>query len=154
MINLDVIKMDVKGQVSVEYLLVILVVLLVFGMMLTKVVGPSIEASSDISKTSDAKTAIDTIANAVGIVYANGPGAKRTVSVYIPVTSSVTYNNNALLMAVTGVNTTSNGNIPKTASASVPYQVQVVNGNVNKQWYNNVSVQWFNYNAPITVTFA
>ena len=29
--------------------------------------------------------AVNTIADAVGIVYANGPGSKRTVNVYFPV---------------------------------------------------------------------
>jgi uncharacterized protein (UPF0333 family) len=100
MIDLNVIKMDVKGQVSVEYLLVILVVLLVFGMMLTNVITPSINATSDVSKSSDAKTAVDTIANAADLVYANGPGSKRTLSVYIPKHTDFTTGTDGISMTV------------------------------------------------------
>ena len=45
----------------------------------------------DISDTSDVNAAINTITNAVGVVYANGPGAKRTVNVYFPIAGTLNY---------------------------------------------------------------
>ena len=76
-------------------------------------------------------TAVNSIANAVNVVYANGPGAKRTVSVYIPVSSSLDYNGNNITMNVAGV--AKNSSIPINESnsstmegvnASVPCNVQ------------------------------
>lgn len=154
--------MDVKGQVSVEYLLVILVVLIVLGTVTIPMIGSSVSSSSDVSKASDAKTAVDTIANAVNLVYANGPGAKRTLSVYMPVDSTLLYNydknNNmkVLSMEVTGVHTNSinPSSEIKSTSAQVSYKVNIVNPNVSKGWYNNVVVEWELNKDYITVTLA
>lgn len=139
--------MDVKGQVSVEYLLVILVVLLVFGMMLTKVVGPSIEASSDISKASDAKAAVDTIANAADLVYANGPGAKRTLSVYIPKHTAFTTGTDGISMTVT-----LSDNTTKVITRDTDSQLSTQNLNSVSAGWHTVVVEWKQNEKVVTVT--
>jgi len=151
--------MDVKGQVSVEYLLVILVVLIVLGTVTIPMIGSSVSSSSDVSKASDAKTAVDTIANAVNLVYANGPGSKRTLSVYMPVDTTLVYNKiddntKVLSMEVTSVHTSSTNpsSDVKSTSAQVSYKVNIVNPSVNKGWYNNVVVEWELNKDYITVT--
>ncbi len=132
--------MDVKGQVSVEYLLVILVILVIFGSISIPLVQNSISSSMGISQVSDAKTAVSSIANAVNVVYANGPGAKRTVSVYIPEDVSLvnfadtTTNNSFLGMNIIYHNGTVNGT-DTTASKNV-----------------NQSVNYNNFNTPLTLT--
>ncbi len=78
--NMD--TMDVKGQASVEYLLLALVFLIIIGSVTVPLVGKAIDSSLDVSHSSDASAAINSIANAVGVVYSNGPGAKRTINVY------------------------------------------------------------------------
>lgn len=148
-------KMDVKGQVSVEYLLVILVILVIFGSISIPLVQNSISSSMDISKTSDISTAVNSIANAVNVVYSNGPGAKRTLSVYIPVNSNFVFDGNAIKMDVTNVTV---NNATKTVSADVPYTVGFQNSTTNgttigvqKGWYNNVTIQWPISSSSITV---
>ena len=138
--------MDVKGQVSVEYLLVILVVLLVFGMMLTKVVGPSIEASSDISKASDAKAAVDTIANAADLVYANGPGAKRTLSVYIPKHTAFTTGTDGISMTVLLSDKTN-----KVITRDTDSQLSTQNLNSVSDGWHTVVVEWKQNEKVVTV---
>lgn len=76
--------MDNKGQMSVEYLLIVLVVILVLAIVTVPLISNSIDASNDVSHSSDAKVAATTIANAADTVYANGPHSKRTVNLYIP----------------------------------------------------------------------
>lgn len=76
--------MDSQGQLSVEYLLLLVVIFAVFGMMITYLIVPSIDAGNDISDVSGASNAINSVANAANIVYANGPGSKRTLNIYIP----------------------------------------------------------------------
>lgn len=144
--------MDAKGQVSAEYILIIFVVIIILSSVTLPLVGNSTKASMDISKTSDVSTAVNSIANAVNIVYSNGPGAKRTLSVYIPITSDSTYSNNDLVMYVTDVakdsavpiNDTNKAEATKSVTASVPYGVTVVtpsSASLTKGWYT-VTVEW------------
>ncbi|WP_227716996.1 hypothetical protein [Methanobacterium paludis] len=112
----------------------------------------------DISKTSDVSNAVNSIANAINVVYANGPGAKRTISVYIPVNSALVYDNvSSLTMVVTNVSTTATGGTNKTVTANVNYKnVTITPSTLTKKWYT-VTIEWpVNNNAlgPITVTFS
>ncbi len=84
--------MDAKGQLSVEYLLLTLVFLIIVGSVTIPLIGHSIDASLDVSDTSQVSASINSITNAIGIVYANGPGSKRTINVYFPAPGTLTYN--------------------------------------------------------------
>jgi uncharacterized protein (UPF0333 family) len=151
-------KMDVKGQVSVEYLLVILVIIIILGSVSIPLVKSSISSSMGISQVSDAKTAVSSIANAVNVVYANGPGAKRTVSVYIPesasLTNSTTTTGSFLVMGITYHNGTVNGNdinASKNVNQSVDYGNLGLTSFPSKGWYN-VQVYWPIGTNQITIT--
>ncbi len=140
--------MDSKGQASAEYLLLILVILIVMGTVTIPLVGTSISSSTDVSKTSDAKTALTTIASAVDIVYSNGPGAKRTVNVYIPSNGTLTANN---LAKVIGMNIALSNGTTKFVNASTLYNVSISNSTLSgKTWYT-VTVTWNSANSFITV---
>jgi uncharacterized protein (UPF0333 family) len=76
--------MDSKGQLSVEYLLLILVIVIILGAVTIPLVGNSISNSLYVSGASDAKNAVSNIANAANLVYANGPSSKRTINIYMP----------------------------------------------------------------------
>jgi len=138
--------MDVKGQVSAEYLLLSLVFLIIIGSITVPLVGRSISSSLDISSTSDVSAAINSITNAVGVVYANGPGAKRTINVYFPLPGTLSYASNTIQMQVP---LQSGGN--KLISSNVPIPVVINNGAVVRDNYN-VEVTWNSGTSPITVT--
>ena len=139
-------KMDVKGQASAEYLLLVLVFLIILGSVTIPLVGKSINASMDVSDSSDVNVAINTIANAVGVVYSNGPGSKRTISVFFPVAGTLSSGGNTLQMPVTLSDSTS-----KVIQADLPYKTTIVNPNVNRGNYN-VTVTWPLGTSPILVT--
>ncbi len=128
--------MDKRGQVSVEYLLVILVLLLVLSIVTIPLIGSSIDASNDVSQASDAKVATDTLANAADVVYANGPGAKRTVSFYIPQNTNITFANGVVKMNLVYSNGT-------TGSISSSTQFNFANNTtaVSTGWHN-ATVTW------------
>jgi uncharacterized protein (UPF0333 family) len=135
--------MDVKGQASVEYLLLALVFLIIIGSVTVPLITQGINDSLDVSHSSDASAAINSIANAVGVVYSNGPGSQRTINVYFSNNNaSLTYNsvNKTILMFVP----TYGGNGSKVIDANVPIAVT----------FNNVSsvniVNKTNYNATVT----
>ncbi|BDZ68445.1 hypothetical protein [Methanobacterium ferruginis] len=82
--------MENKGQASAEYLLLLVVLLIIIAAVTIPLVGRSVNNTMATSMTSDGVNAAQTIANAVNLVYANGPGAKRTVNVYIPQQTALT----------------------------------------------------------------
>jgi len=140
-------SMDENGQASVEYVLLSLIFLIILGSVTIPLVSNSISSSMDVSDTSNVNSAINSIANAVGIVYANGPGAKRTINVYIPDSGTISYTNNAITMPVT----LSNGTV-KNVNAAVPFPVVFSpNGNVVQKTNYNATVTWATGGANINV---
>lgn len=135
-------RMDVKGQVSVEYLLLTLVFLIIIGSVTVPLITQGINDSLDVSHSSDASAAVNSIANAVGVVYSNGPGSVRTINVYFSNTGILSYNsvNSTIQMPVpvyTGSNKLIDANVPiaVTFSPNNPFSV------VNKTNYN-ATVTW------------
>lgn len=135
-------RMDVKGQVSVEYLLLTLVFLIIIGSVTVPLITQGINDSLDVSHSSDASAAVNSIANAVGVVYSNGPGSVRTINVYFSNTGILSYNsaNSTIQMPVplyTGSNKVIDANVPinVTFSPNNPFSV------VNKTNYN-ATVTW------------
>lgn len=140
-INMD--TMDVKGQASVEYLLLALVFLIIIGSVTVPLINQGINDSLDVSHSSDASAAINSLANAIGVVYANGPGSMRTINIYFSNTNAnLAYNsaNSTIQMSVpeyNGPNKVIDANVPiaVTFSPTNPFPV------VNKTNYN-ATVTW------------
>jgi uncharacterized protein (UPF0333 family) len=146
----NMLEMDVKGQASVEYLLLALVFLIIIGSVTVPLVGKSIDTSMDVSDTANVEAAITTITNAVGLVYSNGPGAKRTLNVYFPVSGTLSIVNSRLQMPVTlsdGTTKNVNSTVPTNVTLS-PSPANVAKGNYN------VTVTWASGSSPILVTIS
>ncbi|MDP3066181.1 MAG: hypothetical protein Q8N08_05515 [Methanobacteriaceae archaeon] len=144
--------MDRKGQASAEYLLLVVVILIVMGWLVVNAYQPAISATMDISGSSDAKNAVGSIADAVNLVYANGPGAKRTLNVYIPPPATITANNATKLI---GMNVLLSNGTNKYVNRSINYNVTVVGPtNTTKKWYN-VTIEWkLDARSFITISIA
>lgn len=144
--------MDSRGQASAEYIFLILIFLIVLSTVTVPFAGNAISSSQNVSVTSDAQTALSTIVNAVNVVYANGPGAKRTLSLYFPQSSTLAYSSNVLALNLQGVSY-SNGSAKSNVNAPVPYPITVTpsGGAVSKGWHN-VAISWAVGNSFITIT--
>lgn len=129
--------MENKGQASAEYLLIFVVILIILAGITIPLVTNSVSSTMDISKTSDTNNAIQSIANAVNLVYANGPEARRTVNVYIPSTMDLIGNNTQDI----GMNVSLSNSTYKVVSASTNYNVTFSNATFTKGWHN-VTVNW------------
>lgn len=129
--------MNSKGQiVSVEYILIIALLFFILVYVMIPMIGKSIDASMDISKVSDAKVAAQEIAHALDVVYSNGPGAKRTVTVYVPDTTNLTVSGNNVTLQVT----CSDG--PRNVTTFTQYNFPNIPPiQLNKGW-NTVVVEW------------
>ena len=140
-------SMDENGQASVEYVLLSLIFLIILSSVTIPLVSNSINSTMDVSDTSNVNSAVNSIANAVGIVYANGPGAKRTINVYFPDSGTLSYSNNAITMPVTLSNKT-----VKNVNANVPFPVVFTpSGNVAQKTNYNATVTWATGGASINV---
>ena len=142
--------MDAKGQLSAQYLLLSLVFLIIIGSVTIPLISNSIRDSLDVSDTSQVSASINSITNAVGVVYANGPGSKRTINVFFPSNGTLAYNaeNSTIYMNV-GLLSQNN----KTIDANVPIAVNINNATskgVSKGNYN-VTVTWANGASPISI---
>lgn len=131
--------MDARGQISAEYLLLIVVILTIMTYVTIPFMGQSIDASNDVSWTSDAKNSVSSIANAVNIVYANGPKSKRTLTVRIPQDGmQLTSNVNYLILATDLNNGTSK---PVNSTINYPVTINPSTPTLTNAWYN-VTVYW------------
>jgi uncharacterized protein (UPF0333 family) len=133
--------MDDIGQISVEYLLLIVVVLIIISSVTIPLIGQSVDASNDVSNVADAKNAVNELANGVNIIYANGPGAKRTLNVYIPQNMTLQNGTNIITLNATA----------KTVNSTVEYPVNIINGTLTKNWYT-ATIQWNPGSSTITIT--
>jgi len=147
-ISITMDSMDVKGQASVEYLLITLIFLIIIGSVtLPLLIIPAINDSLDVSHSSDASAALNSIANAVGVVYANGPESTRNITVYFSNTGTLSSVGSTIQIPVniTGGN--------KLISANVPIPVTFVPNPMNIAAKNNynVYVYWPSGTGPIMV---
>lgn len=128
--------MENKGQISAEYLLTVVVILVIIATVSIPLVGKSVNDTMDISQSADVENTVNSIANAVNIVYANGPGSKRTISVYMPITLSLTTDGSTIQMSIP-----LNTNGPKLISAKINHNVTIPSPSFAKGWHN-VTVTW------------
>lgn len=127
---MSIIRLDDRGQISAEYLLLFVVILVVFGVMINNFIAPTIDASNNVSTVSDTKAVIESIADAMNVVYANGPGAKRTVNIHVPQNMNLTFDstNDVVITNLANMNYTNNGTLNTNKSISAPMNY---NGIVN-----------------------
>lgn len=127
--------MDNRGQISAEYLLLLVVTLVILSSVTIPMLTKSVDASNDVSDTSEVKNAVNSIASAVDIVYANGPGAKRTLDIYIPLTLNYETGANYASMSL---NLTDSAKVLNTTT-SCP--ITANSTTLTKGWYNT-TIQW------------
>jgi len=90
-----------RGQSAVEYLLLFSAVLVIFAVVtLGQMINPMQEAGRDTLYLSQARSAADAIAGAVNSVYANGPGATKSVGFSIDQSWSLQLTENKLTISL------------------------------------------------------
>lgn len=76
-----------RGQGAIEYFVIFSALLVVFaGVTISQMIDPGREASRDTLRVSQARSAVDTIANAIDGAYANSQGAVITEVVSLDAT--------------------------------------------------------------------
>jgi len=137
---------DSRGQISLEYLLLVLIAIVILGSITIPLIGTSIDASSDVSQVSEASTAVTDIMDAVNIIYANGPGAKRTLDIYIPDTMRFITGNKTVSLIVPLSNSTN-----KSVNKTTDFPVNNQSVSVTRGWHK-VTIMWNGTNNYISIS--
>jgi hypothetical protein len=84
--QIEVTKMlsDDKAQLSVEYLLLVMVTIVIFTVIILPLLGIAIDFTFDSLDSLTIKSEISKITKSIDIVYSNGAGAKRSVVLDLP----------------------------------------------------------------------
>ncbi|MDR3223864.1 MAG: class III signal peptide-containing protein [Methanobrevibacter sp.] len=83
---------DNKGQLSIEYLLVVLTVILILIAITLPTLEFGVNNSIDMTNILKTKSECVKIADAVNIIYSNGAGSKKTIIVDIPKDTNLNFN--------------------------------------------------------------
>ena len=85
---------DNRGQVSLEYMLILaisLILLLVFTLPLTEL---TVQSTMDVSDTMDMKYSLSELSHAIKTVYGQGQGSKQSVNIIVKKSVNVNVNMN------------------------------------------------------------
>ena len=74
-------KMDKKGQLSLEYILLSMMAILIISLLSVPILLTAIDYSSDIIDSINSKAELSKIADAIDYCYSSGKGSKRMVYV-------------------------------------------------------------------------
>ncbi len=153
--------MQSKGQISLEYLLVIFIMIIILTVITIPLVIDSLEKTNDITTVLKVKDSMVEVANAIKIVSSSPFGTKKTISVNIPMDMKIFYNSVSDRNYIKSNIKLSDG-YSKAVTVEVPCKV-TFNGNSNnyyaslhERWYYNTSVQWIYANdgsSSINVNF-
>ena len=74
-------KMDKKGQLSLEYILLSMMAILIISLLSVPILLTAIDYSSDIIDSINSKAELSKITDAIDYCYSSGKGSKRMVYV-------------------------------------------------------------------------
>jgi uncharacterized protein (UPF0333 family) len=81
--------MNTKGQISIEYILLIIVLLVFIQSFIQPVFESSINASQDVSLVGQARSGAQKLVNALNFVGASPGDMKQTVDFFLPANSTL-----------------------------------------------------------------
>lgn len=133
------IKMDIKGQLSLEYVLSSMIVILIISLISVPILLTAMDYSNDIIDSINAKSELSKITDAIDFCYASGKGSKRIV--YVDFNRNVDmrfYNDGKRGFASINLNLSDNA---KEIISSFDYNGLNENIHLSKG-FNKISVKW------------
>ena len=86
---------DNKGQLSLEYILSAMIVILIISLLSVPVLSLTMDYSNDIIDSINAKNELSKITDAIDFCYNSGKGSKRVVLIDFNRDLSIRFSNNA-----------------------------------------------------------
>ena len=130
---------DKKGQLSLEYVLSSMIVILIISLISVPILLTAMDYSNDIIDSINAKSELSKITDAIDFCYASGKGSKRIV--YVDLNRNVDirlYNDGNKGFASIDLNLSDNS---KEITSSFDYNG--LNGNIHlSKGFNKITVIW------------
>lgn len=142
--------MNDKAQLTLEYILLFMIMLIVFSIISIPLLINSISDINDIKDTVEVKNTLISLSNDVNLVYSSGRGNIHIRSIYIPSDMKIEYKTSSgrhYLSSNVKLNDST-----KEVKTEVPCKVTFKNNpsyyytTVYNRWYYNVEVKWINVN--------
>lgn len=90
-----------KGQISIEFMLILLICIGYLHMLTATVIGPSIDAAEDITRLGQAKLSAEKLASAINEMGSSLGEGKRTLHLFVPKDSELSCNADSVRFKVT-----------------------------------------------------
>ena len=131
--------LDNKGQLSLEYVLSSMIVILIITLISVPILLAAMDYSNDIIDAINAKSELSKITDAIDFCYASGKGSKRIVFVDLNQNVDIRfYNNGKNGFASIDLNLSDNS---KEITSSFDYNG--LNGNIHlSKGFNKIAVKW------------
>ena len=130
---------DKKGQLSLEYVLSSMIVILIISLISVPILLTAMDYSNDIIDSINAKSELSKITDAIDFCYSSGKGSKRIV--YVDLNRNVDirlYNDGNKGFASIDLNLSDNS---KEITSSFDYNG--LNGNIHlSKGFNKIAVNW------------
>ncbi len=81
--------MKMKGQVAIEFMFIILIVIVYITTVTMPLVKESKDAVTDVDSIARANNETQKIVNAINDIYLMGEGSRQTVTVYVPENTTI-----------------------------------------------------------------
>ena len=131
--------LDNKGQLSLEYVLSSMIVILIISLISVPILLTAMDYSNDIIDSINAKSELSKITDAIDFCYSSGKGSKRIV--YVDLNRNVDirlYNDGNKGFASIDLNLSDNS---KEITSSFDYNG--LNGNIHlSKGFNKIAVNW------------
>jgi len=88
------IKSDIKGQLSLEYILTSIIVILILCSLSIPILNLTIDYSTDVVDSLNAKSQLNKICDAIDFCYSSGKGSKKVVLVNFNKDVTINFLNN------------------------------------------------------------
>ena len=132
-------KMDKKGQLSLEYILLSMMAILIISLLSVPILLAAIDYSSDIIDSINSKAELSKITDAIDYCYSSGKGSKRMVYVDFNQDVDVKLSNNGK-KGLASINLILSDNAKEITSS---FDYTGLNENIHlSRGFNKILVKW------------
>lgn len=142
--------LDKKGQLSLEYILSVMVVILIITLLSVPILSLSIDYTNDVMDSINAKNELSKITDAIDFCYNNGKGSKKTLLLDFNKDATVRFSSNGGSGRAVLSLKLSDGSYKDIIGS---YDCDNLNENIHfSKGFNKLSVSWDEGTGSITLS--
>jgi uncharacterized protein (UPF0333 family) len=148
--------MNDKGQLSLEYIFIFMIMLIIFTIISIPLLAESLQNTEDVINIIKTDNTLKQLSSEVKYIYYSDEGTKKVKSVYIPENMKLEYKQ-SYGRHYLSTKIKLNDNSTKEMMAEVPCKVTFKNNpnyyytSLYNRWYYNVEFKWLEGNKTMNV---